>query len=316
MKKFIFSIVLCRNDHNKRTGAADAFFRAQNCGRRTAGFTLVELLVGIAILAALLLPALAQSKDRAIRVLCMSNERQQYLALAMYAGENKDLLPDDLLRSTIAVPFLVARYDADYLVANGAAYKVWYDPGSAWSYSDEILTNMWNYWTTEQGVSSSPMNLNFYRQIGYVQTWMPTNAFPLSPGDGPDDPLNNWNFVTNLNNNLGPEPISFSDGVHSLSFPVHASSRSLLACATFTIITNWAQQPVPTSNLVDMLTYTWTYPPINDLLGDIPVGWTSAHLKSGRIPSGGNIGMLDGHVEWRAFQQMRIRFGNEFWFYY
>ena len=62
------------------------------------GFTLIELLVVIAviaILAALLLPALAKAKDQAILVNCKSNERQQLLALTMYAHENKDFLPDD-----------------------------------------------------------------------------------------------------------------------------------------------------------------------------------------------------------------------------
>jgi len=32
----------------------------------------------------------------------------------------------------------------------------------------------------------------------------------------------------------------------------------------------------------------------------------TAHL-SGRLPAGGNVGMLDGHVEWRPFMQMHVR---------
>src|ERR1700677_3311450 len=60
-----------------------------------SGFTLIELLVVIAIiaiLAALLLPVLSQSRGRAEAIECRNNIRQLSLAFFMYADDNGDLL--------------------------------------------------------------------------------------------------------------------------------------------------------------------------------------------------------------------------------
>lgn len=70
----------------------------RQCVAVEPAFTLIELLVVIAviaILAAMLLPALGMAKLRAQSIYCMNNLKQLQLAIEMYADENKQKFPDN-----------------------------------------------------------------------------------------------------------------------------------------------------------------------------------------------------------------------------
>jgi len=90
--------------------------------RKTAAFTLMELLVVIAviaILAALLLPALSKAKENAHKAKCTSNLRQLALANFLYADDHEDHF--------VAQPMMASPSDGVPIRAVGGSGDNYYD---------------------------------------------------------------------------------------------------------------------------------------------------------------------------------------------
>jgi len=242
--------------------------------RRVGAFTLIELLVVIAIiaiLAALLLPAMASAKERALRAACKSNLRQIGISLLGYSHDNNNLLPN--LGDT---PYSAAPPDAaglwawdistnliDEVIRDGGSRNIFYCPSNpTWNCDDT-----WNF-----GIAGSGNDANGgFRITGYV--W-------LLPGEGMNMTGAQYAETSYWKTNMIGIPGKFSPSDAEMIVDV----------------------------IVHDIGPGFSYTKVN--IGGLPkdIIQRTTHLEGG-LPAGSNEVLEDGHVEWRQFSAMWAKVG-------